>query len=63
MSGSDNSMRPGSPTFRQMGVGMAATFKCGDCDKSASTIGRRMRKVRGLRTYVCAGCVRKVAAS
>jgi len=38
------------------GVGHAMTFICGGCAKSRSVTGRKLRHVRGFRTWVCAEC-------
>jgi predicted SprT family Zn-dependent metalloprotease len=44
--------------FRMAGIGMAHTFKCGRCEQPRSTQGRKLEKVKGLRQYVCQGCVK-----
>lgn len=44
--------------FLLVGVGMANTFRCGACTKPRPIFGRRMRRVLGLRQYVCKGCAK-----
>lgn len=39
------------------GLGLTSLFQCGRCSRRGSTMGRRMRKVRGVKTWVCAQCV------
>lgn len=56
--GSDRIRRdtPDRP-FVPRGIGdIGATFRCGSCDRLRSLFGRRIRKVRGLKTYVCRDC-------
>jgi predicted SprT family Zn-dependent metalloprotease len=55
----DDSARQGHSGFRAVGVGMVPTFRCGDCDKPKISTGRKMKKVKGLRTWVCKACVEK----
>ena len=60
---SDDSMRQGSPGYRQPGIGAWATFRCGKCDqKTANGAGNGMRKVRGLKTRVCKPCKEAIDA-
>lgn len=42
-------------------AGLTSLFQCGKCGKRGSTMGRRMRYVRGMRTWVCAACVQRAA--
>ncbi len=46
-------------TLRTKGQGVAPPhhFLCGVCHESKPTLGRKVRTVRGMRAYVCAGCV------
>lgn len=37
-------------------ITLAPTFRCGACDNPRSPKGRRLRRVRGLRTWVCGVC-------
>ena len=41
------------------GLGLATNFQCGKCSKRGTTIGRRLRYVRGMRTWVCLACVQR----
>lgn len=53
----DRSRRAPDRPFVQRGIGdVGATFACGACGLFKSLMGRRMRKVRGLRQYVCSSC-------
>lgn len=56
---SDDSKRQGSRGFVPVGIGCTPMFRCGDCDKTSHSAGRRMRRVRGLRTWVCVHCAKK----
>ena len=40
------------------GPGLQATFRCGRCDKPRQSLGRKLQRVLGLRTWVCKGCVK-----
>jgi hypothetical protein len=53
---SDDTRRGADRPWRQVGVGTVARFRCGDCDRPSSTLGRKLKMVRGLRTWVCKGC-------
>ena len=44
------------PTFRHAGTGMAQTFLCPMCAKPRAVLGRRLRRFRGRRQWVCKGC-------
>lgn len=48
-------MRP-TPAFAFSGVGMSMTFRCGACCKVKPVVGRKLKRVLGLRQYVCAKC-------
>ena len=47
-------------TLRTQGQGVAPGhhFLCGLCHKSRPTLGRKVRHVLGMRTYVCAQCMK-----
>lgn len=40
------------------GGGMAPAFLCAACNKRKDSNGRRLERVFGLRTWVCAGCAK-----
>lgn len=40
----------------QNASGMSMTFRCGACAKFSSLYGRRLKRVYGIRQYVCAAC-------
>lgn len=44
--------------FKPAGIGTGATFMCALCCKPRVTLGRKLQRVNGLRTYVCRGCAR-----
>jgi len=44
--------------FKPAGTGMAGTFLCGACANFRSIYGRRLKRVMGLRQYVCAACAK-----
>jgi hypothetical protein len=44
----------GDKPFRAAGVGMSPTFRCGACHQFKTMPGRRLKRVLGLRQYVCA---------
>jgi predicted SprT family Zn-dependent metalloprotease len=48
--------------FRPRGLGMAMLFRCGRCCSPSATLGRGMRHVAGLRTYVCKACKDEIDA-
>ncbi len=56
MSDSDSArMRPDRP-FAFAGVGMTMTFRCGACAHIKPVVGRKLKRVLGLRQYVCVKC-------
>lgn len=55
----DNSARQGYTGFRAMGSGLLTTFLCAACNKPKMTTGRRLKRVQGLRTWVCKACAEK----
>lgn len=57
MTGPDNETRGPDRKMASPGVGMAPTFMCAACArKGMSTTGRRLRRVHGVRQWVCAKC-------
>ena len=44
---------------RQPGVGLATLFLCPLCAKRKQSLGRRLRRVDGVRQWVCKPCVAK----
>jgi len=63
MKTSENSTRCVEPKTFQPGTGHHTKFLCGKCAKTREIIGRRIRFVRGLRTYVCAACAEAIKPS
>lgn len=63
MKSADYSTRSAEPKTFQPGAGHHTNFLCGKCSKTKETIGRRIRFVRGLRTYVCAACAEIIKPS
>lgn len=59
MSRSDTLNPPRDVRFVHVGVGHPSTFLCAACARSRPVPGRRLRRVAGLRTWVCAHCARK----
>lgn len=57
MTGSDNARLKPVPPFVPQGVGLAMTFRCGACCKVKPVVGRKLKRVLGLRQYVCAKCI------
>lgn len=53
---SDNSRRASDAPFLPAGVGLSVRFRCGRCDRPSQMTGSATRKVRGLKTKVCAAC-------
>lgn len=59
----DDVRAPANVRFQSAGTGLAQTFKCGACQQHRTMPGRRLQVVRhglmrGMRAWVCAGCVR-----
>jgi predicted SprT family Zn-dependent metalloprotease len=44
--------------FRPVGMGAAISFRCAACAQPKPTLGRRLKRVLGLRQYVCKGCAK-----
>jgi hypothetical protein len=44
--------------FRPAGAGLFVGFLCARCGQNKSSNGRKLQMVKGLRTWVCAGCVK-----
>ena len=56
---SDDINRARDPRPQISGPGMpGATFQCWKCRQFRSLFGRRMRRVRGLRLFVCKDCAK-----
>ena len=53
-----HSIRDLSQSQRAPATGMNQSFKCGACCKPKPINGRRLKRVMGLRQYVCAGCAK-----
>lgn len=55
------SLLPAPPNARckHPGVGVYMTFRCAACAKVKGVVGRKLKRVMGLRQYVCAGCNEK----
>lgn len=53
----DDSTKTSSVTYKPAGPGMYMTFRCAACCKVKEVQGRKMKRVLGLRQYVCKGCV------
>lgn len=58
----DDSTRSQGPRYTAPGLGVNQLFRCGKCDKSRQMLGRRLRSVLGVRTWICGGCVPKVGS-
>lgn len=53
----DESLKATDVPFRQIGIGHQSRWVCPRCAKQQwSMTGRRLRLVRGMRTWVCGGC-------
>jgi hypothetical protein len=53
----DESLKGPDVRFRQIGVGHQSKWSCPRCKKPQWTmVGRRLRLVRGMQTWVCGGC-------
>lgn len=48
--------------FKPRGLGLAMLFRCAACSNPSSTLGRGLRRVNGLRTYVCKACKEAIDA-
>lgn len=54
---SDNETRGPDRRITHPGVGMSPTFTCAACARSGlRTTGRRLKRVHGVRQWVCAKC-------
>lgn len=56
---SDTSPRGADSPWLPCGPGMSNTFMCGACAKPRIIFGRKLKRVRGLRTWVCHECAGK----
>lgn len=57
---SDERNRPADARYIPAGPGCVHGWLCARCSKPSQMLGRRMRFVRGARTYVCAQCVQEL---
>lgn len=57
MTSDDSKFRP-DVKWQNYGTGMSSTFRCGACCKPKSIGGRRLKRVFGLRQYVCKECAK-----
>lgn len=54
---SDDNKQAADIKWRNAGIGLASRWACGACGKPQyMMLGRKLRRVRGVRTWVCAGC-------
>lgn len=54
----DRARRASDTRFRRVGVGdLGATFQCARCNTYRAILGRRMVRVRGVKQWVCRGCL------
>jgi hypothetical protein len=44
--------------FRSPGIGMIIAFLCARCGIRKEATGRRLQLVKGLRSWVCKGCIK-----
>lgn len=56
---SDSIRRGADSPWLPCGSGMANQFLCGRCAKPRVIFGRKLKRVRGLRTWVCHECAGK----
>lgn len=47
---------PPDVRFKPAGVGLAGTFRCAACGVPKMVLGRKLRRVQGVRQWVCARC-------
>jgi predicted SprT family Zn-dependent metalloprotease len=55
-SSSDTSQRVGHQYARERGIGLHSNFICAACRQSRITLGRKLKRVQGVKQYVCRGC-------
>lgn len=55
---SDSAQRPAGRPFRHPGPGLSQQFRCPGCNRNRQMIGRKLRRFAGLRTWICAECVK-----
>lgn len=53
---SDETRRGTDRPWREVGLGAVPRFRCAACDRASDTTGRRLKRVNGLRTWVCRKC-------
>jgi predicted SprT family Zn-dependent metalloprotease len=50
------SQRVGHQYARDRGIGLHSNFICAACRQSRITLGRKLKRVQGVKQYVCKGC-------
>lgn len=55
---SDDTRSPPDAKWQPRGTGMYNTFLCPMCAKPRGMTGRKIKRVQGLRQYVCKGCAK-----
>lgn len=53
---SDDSTKTGSQGPKMRGIGHFSAFMCGACAKPKGVPGRKLARVHGINTWVCAAC-------
>jgi hypothetical protein len=53
---SDNARLRPTPGFKPSGVGLYMTFRCAACANVRGCVGRKLKRVMGLRQFVCQKC-------
>lgn len=51
---------PDAP-FRPVGMGMVSNFMCDACAKPKAVLGRKLRRLGGMRTWVCGACAARAS--
>jgi predicted SprT family Zn-dependent metalloprotease len=55
---SDTATRRTESAFAYAGTGHAMSFLCAACQKHKPCTGRKLKRVQGIRQYVCRGCAK-----
>jgi predicted SprT family Zn-dependent metalloprotease len=55
-SNSDTSQRVGHQFAQARGIGLHSNFICAACRQSRVTLGRKLKRVQGVKQFVCKGC-------
>lgn len=50
-------------TAEPAGPGLSQLFRCPSCDRNRQMTGRKLRRVMGLRTWICAECAKPKEAT